>query len=121
MPFCRAYGDVLVAALASQMAATVRGFARVLCDVGGQRRADLRQHLRVRHGDEAGSAACASAANSKAQIDLQLFEGSLKSLGEEGPESERGRRCVSLERWPLELSQVGEIRGAQQWQPTCRE
>lgn len=74
MPFCRAYGDVIAASLASQMDATTVGSAEKICDGVFDFMTEVKQ----------------------AQIDLQLFEGSVESVGEEGPDSTRGRRWAKF-------------------------
>lgn len=70
LPFCRAYGDVVAAALASQMEATTVGSAEKICDTLFDFTLEIKQ----------------------AQVDLELFEGSLDLASEMGPGTARGQR-----------------------------
>lgn len=70
LPFCRAYGDVVAAALASQMEATTVGSAERICDTLFDFTLEIKQ----------------------AQVDLELFEGSLNLASEMGPGTVRGQR-----------------------------
>lgn len=74
MPLCRAYGDVFAAALAPQLDAVTVGSAEAICNS----MFDFLQEMK------------------QAQVDLQLFEGSLGHLDVAGPASARGRRWAKF-------------------------
>mmetsp|Transcript_60716 Transcript_60716/g.113479 ORF Transcript_60716/g.113479 Transcript_60716/m.113479 type:complete len:539 (+) Transcript_60716:75-1691(+) len=74
MPLCRAYGDVFAAALAPEIQATTVGSAQSICNTMFDFFLEMKQ----------------------AQIDLQLFEGSLGHLDTAGPETPRGRRWAKF-------------------------
>jgi len=80
MPMCRAYGDVVAAALASQMEATTVGSAEKICDTLFEFNLEVKQ----------------------AQVDLELFEGSLAFAAAVGPSTTRGQRWAKQ----VELSSV---------------
>jgi len=74
LPFCRAYGDVVAAALAPQLGAATVGSAENICASMFDFSLEVKQ----------------------AQVDLELFEGSLPGKKDMGLDSERGRRWAKF-------------------------